>query len=311
MQTLKFQNGDIIPQFGLGTWKSKPNEVYGSVYEAIKSGYRHIDCAYLYLNEKEVGQALHDAMSNGLVKREELFITSKLWNSCHHPEEVEPALRHTLADLQIDYIDLYLIHWPIAFRSGVNMPAGKEDLIDPEELPVEVTWQAMQGLKEKGLARHLGVSNHGIRKIQRIIDRTGITPEVNQVEIHPYFQQNEMLEFCKTNNILLTAYYPLGSPMTIRGENNLLTHPVITSIAEKQSATPAQVLLAWGMHRGYVVIPKSIHAHRIQENIGCLEVKLDKDDMQAIAQLDQGMRISRAAYSIFPGGYYTEENIFE
>ena len=311
MQVLKFKNGDIFPNFGLGTWKSKPHEVYDSVYEAIRVGYRHIDCAYLYLNEKEVGQALHDAFADGLVTREAMFITSKLWNSSHHPDDVEPAIHKTLSDLQLDYLDLYLIHWPIVFKSGVDLPKGPADLVPLEDLPLETTWAAMQGLKQQGLVKHLGVSNFSIYKIQNLIDQTGVAPEVNQVEIHPYFQQHDMLHYCHAKDILLTGYYPLGSPAIIKGAHNLLTNPVITQIAKKQDATPAQILLAWGIHRNYMVIPKSVKPHRLLENIGALNVSLDAVDMEQIAGLDCGMRISTATYSVFPGGYYTVENIFE
>ena len=311
MKVLKFSNGDIFPTIGLGTWKSRKNEVYHAVYKAIRIGYRHIDCAYLYLNEKEVGQALHDAFADRLVSREEMFITSKLWNSKHHPDDIAPAIRKTLDDLQLDYLDLYLIHWPIVFKKNVDLPTTAKDLIPLEELPLDVTWSAMQNLKKEGLAKHLGVSNFSISKIQKLIDLTGIVPEVNQVEIHPYFQQKDMLDYCRAKDILLTAYYPLGSPAIIRSVQNLFTNPVIENIARKHNATSAQILLAWGMHRNYMVIPKSVHTERLKENLGAIHINLEENEMQQIAGLDCGMRISTATYSIFPEGPYTSENIFE
>lgn len=310
MKELRFRNGDRFPNFGIGTWRSTTDEVYGSVYEALKIGYRHIDCAYLYMNEAQVGQAIKDAISEGITTREELFITSKLWNSFHHPDDVEAGFFASLERLQLDYLDLFLIHWPIAYHKGVGMPNGPADLIPIEEMPLEATWLAMQPLKEKGLARHLGVSNFSISKIQNLIDKTGIVPELDQVEIQPYFQQNELLEYCNQHGILMTAFYPLGGPTTIHSDKNLFVHPVVMSLAEKHRATPAQILLAWGMHRGYAVIPKSIHPERLKENFNAQTIKLDEDDMRKMADLDCGLRQSLALYSIFPGGYYTFENIF-
>ncbi len=311
MKYLHFRNGDTVPAFGIGTWRTTTDEVYDSVYEALKTGYRHIDSAFLYQNEEQTGQAIRDAISNGIVTREELFVTSKLWNSFHHPDDVEEGFRISLEKLQLDYIDLYLIHWPVVFRKGVLMPSGPEDLIPLESIPIETTWMAMQSLKEKGLVKHLGVSNFSISKIQRLIDKTGIVPEMNQVEIQPYFQQKELLAYCKQNGILMTAFYPLGGPTIIRSEKNLFVHPVVMSIAAKHNATSAQILLAWGMARGYAVIPKSIRPDRIKENFDSLKINLDENDMLQMSQLDCGMRMSIAAYSIFEGGYYTFENIFE
>jgi alcohol dehydrogenase (NADP+) len=310
MKYLHFRDGDAIPAFGIGTWRTTTDEVYGSVYESLKTGYRHIDSAFLYQNEQQTGQAIRDAINHGIVTREELFVTSKLWNSYHHPDDVEEGFRISLENLQLDYIDLYLIHWPINFKKGVLMPSGPEDLVAPETIPPEATWLAMQKLKAQGLVKHLGVSNFSISKIQQLIDRTGIVPEMNQVEIQPYFQQKELLEYCNQNGILMTAFYPLGGPTIIRSEKNLFVHPVVVSIAEKHGATPAQILLAWGMNRGYAVIPKSIRPERIKENFESLKISLDEVDMQRMSDLDSGMRISLAAYSIFEGGYYTLENIF-
>jgi alcohol dehydrogenase (NADP+) len=311
MKYLHFRNGDAIPAFGIGTWRTTTDEVYDSVYEALKTGYRHIDSAFLYQNEQQTGHAIRDAIDNGIVSREELFVTSKLWNSFHHPDDVEEGFRLSLENLQLDYIDLYLIHWPVVFKKGVLMPSGPDDLIPIEEIPLEKTWLAMQKLKEQGLAKHLGVSNFSITKIQGLIDKTGIVPEMNQVEIQPYFQQKELLEYCNKNGILMTAFYPLGGPTIIRSDKNLFVHPVVTGIAEKHNATPAQILLAWGMKRGYAVIPKSIRPERIKENFESMGISPDEDDMQRMSDLDSGMRISVAAYSIFEGGYYTLENIFD
>lgn len=311
MKYLRFKDGDSFPAFGLGTWRTSTNEVYSSVYEALNTGYRHIDSAFLYQNEKQTGQAICDAIRLGIVTREDLFITSKLWNSYHHPDNVEEGFRISLENLQLEYIDLYLIHWPIAYKKGVLMPSGPEDLLPLETIPLESTWMAMQSLKKQGLVKHLGVSNFSISKLQRLIDKTGIVPEMNQVEIQPYFQQKELLDYCNKNDIRVTGFYPLGGPTTIKSDKNLLVNPVVMNIAAKHNATTAQILLAWGMARGYAVIPKSIRPERIKENFDSQKINLDDSDMCTMSELDCGFRMSVAAYSIFEGGYYNFENIFE
>jgi len=197
MKAIKFENGDVFPALGLGTWLSKKNEVYDAVLAAIKAGYRHIDCAYIYGNEKEIGAALHEAFKLGLVKRQDLFITSKLWNSDHAPERVELAIRKSLADLQLDYLDLYLIHWPVAFKTGHDQVKSSDDLFTRAEMPLSTTWTAMEQLKKAGLARHIGVSNFDIPKLTRLMNDGELKPEVNQVELHPYLQQADLLAFVR------------------------------------------------------------------------------------------------------------------
>lgn len=311
MNVLKFSNGDKFPAFGLGTWLSKPNEVYNAVIEAIKCGYRHIDCAYIYGNEKEIGNALSFAFKNELVKRDEMFITSKLWNSDHAPERVEIAIRKSLKDLQLDYLDLYLMHWPVAFKTGHIQAKNANDLASLDEIPLEVTWNAMTEMKKLGLTKHIGVSNFNIRKLNKLAIDSGIKPEVNQVELHPYFQQNELVEYCQNNEILVTAYSPLGSRHLIKTDEGIQLEKSVQKIAVKHNCTATQVMLAWGMQRGTAVIPKSVNASRIIENFEATKVQLDADDMLQISKLERGQRMAKGLYVVLPGGYYTYESIWE
>lgn len=296
MKKMHFRNGDALDAIGLGTWKSDPGEVGRAVEAALEAGYRHIDCAAIYRNEAEVGEALQRVFARGEIRREDVHITSKLWNNAHMPDDVVPALERTLSDLKLDYLDLYLIHWPVAFRPGLEgFPENESDFLTPDQAPVHETWKAMLGAREAGLTRHAGVSNFSIRKLEKLAASGLEAPEMNQVELHPYLQQDELLTWCRTQDILVTAYSPLGSsdrPESMKGEDepSLLENEVIGEIAEKHSATPAQVLIAWAVARDTIVIPKSTNPERIRQNLESESIELDDADMQRIRSLDRHYR---------------------
>ncbi|WP_448874374.1 aldo/keto reductase [Desulfobulbus propionicus] len=316
MQFFSLSSGDRIPALGLGTWKSAPGAVAAAVKEAIIAGYRHIDCAPIYQNEPEVGQALAEILKTGTVARQELWITSKLWNNAHAPELVEPALRQTLADLRLDVLDLFLIHWPVAFAPGVLFAQKTEEYIPLAEQPIIDTWRALEACRAKGLVRNIGVCNFTVSKLKALCEQATIQPAVNQIELHPYLQQNEMLAFCRDHNIQLTAYSPLGSgdrPQALKkkDEPTLLDNPVIGQIAARHGITPAQTLLAWGINRGTVVIPKSTNPGRIRENLAAAELKLDARAMAEFVALDCGFRFVDGAFFCGKGSPYTLNSLWD
>ncbi len=315
VEALEVRGGSKMPALGLGTWKSEPDEVYRAVREAIRVGYRHIDCAAIYLNEEEVGSALADAFQAGDATRNDMWVTSKLWNDSHAPADAQPAIETSLRKLGLDYLDLYLIHWPVALQKGTLLPRGPEAFLPLSEVPLEATWGAMLGLRERGLARAVGVSNFSLPKIELVRGSSGETPAVNQVELHPYLQQKSFVRACQSLGIVVTAYSPLGSPdsaaMMGRQDQVLLTeHPTIRQIAEAHGATPGQVLLAWSLARGLSVIPKSVNPSRIAENFGATELTLTLADMTAIASVDTHTRMVDGRFW-FVGETYSPQTLWD
>lgn len=305
-----------MPLLGLGTWKAAPGDVGAAVREAIRLGYRHIDCASVYGNEPEVGEAIRAAIDAGEVKREELWITSKLWCNAHGRGNVEPALRRTLADLGLAWLDLYLVHWPVPIKPGVAFPASGDDLLPPEAAPLADTWAGMEAVLNLGLTRHIGVSNVSSRKLADLLAHCRIQPEVNQVERHPLLQQRQLLADCTAAGVHITAYSPLGSgdrPAALKGADEpvLLENPVISAIAAEHGCSPAQVLIAWHLQSGLSTIPKSVNAERLRENLAAAELQLTPADLERIAGLDQHRRLVDGSFWLLEGSPWTLQTLWD
>ena len=304
-----------MPAIGLGTWKSEKGKVGEAVKTAVRAGYRHIDCAPIYGNEAEIGEALAELFAEGEIKREDLWITSKLWNTDHKKTDVVPAIKRTLSDLQLDYLDLWLIHWPVALKPDVTFPDSGDDFLSLGEVPLTETWAGMEEAAKAGLTRNIGVSNFSIENLGTILEKGEMHPAVNQVELHPFLAQEELVKFCLEKNVRPTAYSPLGSgdrPRRMKkdDEPNLLEHPVIQAVAEKHDATTGQVLIRWAVERDTVVIPKSTNAGRIKENLAAHELRLDKEDMEQISALDAHYRIVDGSFWTPEGSPYTMEALW-
>ncbi|KAG9792319.1 Aldo/keto reductase, partial [Aureobasidium melanogenum] len=290
---LKLNTGATIPALGLGTWQSPEGKVRAAVAFAIKAGYRHIDCAYCYGNEREVGEGIKEGLAATGLSRRDLFITTKLW--CTYHTRVEQNLDLSLKLLGLDYVDLYLVHWPIAMNPNGNdekfpkLPDGSRDLT-PERSHVD-TWKYMEKLLQTGKTKAIGVSNYSKRYLEQLLATASVVPAVNQIENHPLLPQQDIVDFCKEKGILITAYSPLGST-----GSPLMTESQVVKLAQEKETSPSSILLSYHIARGSAVVAKSVTPARIEENKKI--VQLSQADLASLAEISQH-GVTRFVYPAF------------
>ena len=305
--TLQLVSGDHLPAIGLGCWKIPRESAAQTVQDAIHIGYRHFNCACDYGNEADIGLPLREILRSGTCRRDELWITSKLWNTYHAPEHVRPALERSLRDLQLEYLDLYLIHFPLALKyvpfekryppGWFYDPDSPHPCAEEVAVPIRETWQAMEDLVRSGLTRNIGVSNFNIALLRDLLAYAQIEPSVLQVELHPYLTQENLVRFCADRKIAVTAFSPLGAASYVElgmagHAESALQQPAVQHAAAVHGKTAAQILLRWGVQRGTAVIPKSTRAEHLRENLASFDFELTSDEMNAITALNKTRRFN-------------------
>mmetsp|Transcript_77927 Transcript_77927/g.241562 ORF Transcript_77927/g.241562 Transcript_77927/m.241562 type:complete len:354 (+) Transcript_77927:53-1114(+) len=315
------RTGDRMPVIGLGTWKMPPGDTARLVEEAIRIGYRHIDCACDYGNEQAVGKGIRAAIVGGVCSRADLWVTSKLWNTYHRKDHVAAACRRTLQDLGLDYLDLYLVHFPIPLKfvpfetryppEWIHDPDTADPRMELDEgVTIDETWGAMEGLVDEGLARNIGVANFRVQLLQHLRRVARIEPQVNQVELHPFLAQDQLVRYCAHVGVAVTGFSPLGAGSYVAldmatAEDSVLSRPEVLAIAERHSRTPAQVVLRWATQRGYSVVPKSSSSSHLQENLYLFDFELSAEEVATIAALDCGRRFNDpGVFCIGMGAFY-------
>jgi alcohol dehydrogenase (NADP+) len=286
-----------MPALGFGTLIPDPALTIAATRAALEAGFRHFDCAERYRNEREVGEALEAGMASGGIARDEVFVTTKLWNTNHQPDRVEPAFEASLERLRINYLDLYLIHTPFAFQAGDEHDPRDENgsVVYDSEVTLLDTWRAMERLVDGGRCRAIGLSDVGLDELAPIYEAARVKPAAVQVEAHPYLPETELLEFCKEKGIVLLAFAPLGHGT----RPGLLEDPVITAIAARVRKTPGQVLLAWAVQRGTALLTTPKSAGRARENFDISA--LPEDAMNEINRIETRQRLNEVVKTGVPG----------
>ncbi|KAM8973943.1 aldo-keto reductase family 1 member C1-like isoform 2-T2 [Pelodytes ibericus] len=315
--SIVMNDGHTIPAIGFGTYA--PDKFPKSLAEeatkvAIEVGYRHIDCASIYGNEAEVGRSISEKIKDGTVKRGDIFYTGKLWGNSYTPELVRPALEKSLRDLQMDYLDLYIIHTPVEFKPGDDVaPLDENNKYIYHNTDIRDTWEALEKCKDAGLVKSIGVSNFNRRQLELILTKPGLKhkPACNQVECHLYLNQHKMLGFCKSHNIILVGYSTLGSSRDEfwidQSSPVLLEDPVLIEVAKKHHRTAAQVAMRFLLQRGIVVLAKSFNPTRIKQNLQVFDFQLPEDDMKTLEGLNKDMRFSPHRWKDHPKYPFNDE----
>jgi alcohol dehydrogenase (NADP+) len=298
LSRLRLNNGSgQIPALGFGTLIPDAAQTLAATRDALEAGFRHFDCAERYRNEREVGRALHAGLAAGGIAREEIFVTTKLWNTNHRPERVEPAFEASLDRLGLEFLDLYLIHTPFAFQPGDDQDPRDQNghVIYDTGVTLLDTWRAMENLVDRGRCRAVGLSDITLNELLPIYEAARIKPAVVQVESHPYLPETELLEFCKKNSIVFLAFAPLGHGM----KPGLLEDPVISAVAARVGKTPAQVLLAWAVQRGTALLTTPKSAARARENFNISA--LPEDALNEINRIQIRQRLNEVVKTGSPG----------
>lgn len=306
-ESVELRDGAQMPSVGLGLWKIDNDKTSDMVYAAIQAGYRHLDAACDYGNEREAGEGIARALADGICTREQLWVTSKLWNTYHKAEHVRTACERSCQDLGLEYLDLYLVHFPIALRYvpfEERYPPGwifdeqaEVPKMEPDAVPISETWQAMEQVHSEGLTRHIGVSNFGCSLLRDLLSYATTRPDVLQVESHPYLVQQKLLRYCQQEQITYTAFSPLGAGSYVplgmaSADESVLEQEVVKEMATRHGKSAAQVVLRWAVQRGTAVIPKTSRIDRLSENIDLFDFELSEAEMDSISALDRNQRFN-------------------